>query len=110
MAQHDDRSPHSQPARDSGSNSTLFFIVGALVVAVGVIAYFLFGYDTATTTTPAGDTNTSVTIETEPDGGGATDIAPTETAPADDPAADAPAPDAPATDAPATDAPATEGN
>ena len=90
-----------------GSGSSMWFIIGALVVAVLIIGWFFMGGDdpavdpdvnvtTEGTTTPpaAGDTNVTVT----PPAGGTT------TEPATPPAADttAPAPAAPATTDPAT--------
>lgn len=49
-------------AEGSGGVSGLAFIVGALVVAVGVIGYVMFGG-----LLPGGD-NTNVTIEASPEG------------------------------------------
>ncbi len=95
-----------------GSNNALYFIVGALVVAVLVIAWFMYGGadpDAGTAGTgaateetggaPAADADANVTVET-PAAPAATD---TETAPAA-PATDvAPAPE-PAPAAPAVPA------
>lgn len=86
-----------------GSNNSLYFIVGALVIAVLIIGYFMYGGDTVddpdvnvTTGEPAApaagaDANADITIDTP---------APAP-APATPPAADAPA-TPPAADAPAT--------
>lgn len=79
---------------DSGSTSTLAFIIGGLVVAVAVIAYFLFGGSTMPST---GAGKTSITID---------NTAPAATAPAASaPAATAPTAPAPAPAAPAPAAP-----
>ncbi|ASM71845.1 MULTISPECIES: hypothetical protein [Roseobacteraceae] len=42
------------------SNSSMAFIVGALVVVVGVLAYFIFGGDVETT---SGASDVNVTVE-----------------------------------------------
>lgn len=86
------------PPPSPGSNNTIIFIVGALVVAVGVLGYmFVSG------PAPSGDSAPAVTIEnntttTAP----AADPAPAEPAPAEPaPAEPAPEPAAPAPAAPA---------
>jgi hypothetical protein len=119
------------PRDPRGSNSSLYFIVGALVVAVLIIGWFLYGRDgagvgTATTGTPA-STSTNVTVDTPaaPAAGDNNTTVNTPAAPAADTAApaapaapaagDTAAPAAPAGDtaapaapaAPATEAPAT---
>ena len=52
------------PSPRGSGNSALYFIVGALVVAVLVIAFFMYGGNVgdgaATSTPPAGDTNVTV--------------------------------------------------
>jgi hypothetical protein len=99
------------PRDPRGSNSSLYFIVGALVVAVLIIGWFLYGGNAAdpvagtgaATEAPAGgDTNVIVEDAADAPAAGGT----TTTTPAA-PAAEAPAePAAPAADAPAADAPA----
>jgi hypothetical protein len=65
------------PRDPRGSNNSLYFIVGALVIAVLIIGWFMYGGETATdpadvdVTTeepaaPAGDTNVTVTPAPEP--------------------------------------------
>jgi len=91
-----------------GSGSSMWFIIGALVVAVLIIGWFMYGGDApdgdvdgtvtteGTTTPPAGDTNVTVTPP-----------AATTTEPATPPAAEpAPAEPAPAPAEPATPPPA----
>ncbi len=99
------------PPPSPGSNNTIIFIVGALVVAVGVLAY-VFTRDTTPIDTNAGDdapavsieNNTTSTAPAAPDAEAPATAAPAEPAP--DAAAPAePAPDA-ATPAPAEPAPA----
>ena len=75
---------------ETGGNSTMAFIIGGLVVAVGVIAWFIYGGD-VTPASGGGGTKTNITIEN-----------PKPAAPA--PAATAPAPAVPAV--PAAPAPA----
>lgn len=61
------------PPPGRGSQNTLFFIVGALVVLVGIIAYVMFGTDrdtnpgtTGTTIEePATNTDTNTTTDTD---------------------------------------------
>lgn len=72
MANYNNNTPQS-------SNSGLYFIIGAVVVAIAAIMWYLSGGEVPTATTaPAGDTN--VTVTTPP----ATETAPVvvETAPA----------------------------
>ncbi|MBS8227882.1 hypothetical protein [Vannielia litorea] len=112
MAQYEDHSTHThahrEPVRESSGTGTMAFIIGGLVVAVGVIAWFLMGGDIengTATTVPADGGDASVTIEnTAP--APTDDGAAMETAPATDGDAAAPATDAaPADDAvPADDA------
>lgn len=81
---------------ESSSGSTMAFIVGGLVVAVGVIAWLVFGGEvSAPKGASDGASKTSITIDN-------TAPAPAPAAPA--PAAPAPAP-APAAPAPAATAP-----
>lgn len=91
---------------DSGRNSASWggipFVLGAIVVALGVMIWLMVGNDDASVTGPT--TNVDVTVP-------AADSTATETAPAPDatapaPDATAPAPDAPAP-APDATAPAT---
>ena len=58
-------------ANEGRSNSSMAFIVGGLVVAVGVMAYFVFG-DGETNVSGGGD-STTVNVETSSgsEGGGA---------------------------------------
>jgi hypothetical protein len=67
------RTTHTRIERDRRSGSGLAFIVGGLVVAVGVIAYFLFA-DSAPT--GGGGADTSINVE-------ATSASPAPAAPAD---------------------------
>jgi predicted lipid-binding transport protein (Tim44 family) len=83
----------------SGNGGTLF-VLGAIVVALGVVLYFVLGGGTMQTGASAPSTSTSVTVE-----------APAATAPAAEPAAPAPAapaaePAAPAAEPAAPAAPA----
>lgn len=95
------------PGGPRGSNNTLYFIVGALVIAVLIIGWFMYGGDTVdeavdvdVTTeepaTPAADVDTNVTVETP--------AAPATTEPP--PATPEPAAPAPDDAAPATTEPA----
>ena len=68
---------------ETSGNSTMAFILGGLVVAVGVIAWFIYGGD-ATPAGGGGGTKTNITIENP------APAAPAEPAPAE------PAPAAPA--------------
>jgi len=87
-----------------GSGSSMWFIIGALVVAVLIIGWFMYGGDA-----PDGDVDTNVTTEgtTTPPAAGDTNVtvtppAATTTEPATPPAAEpAPAPAEPATPPPA---------
>jgi hypothetical protein len=96
-----DRNIDSTYVESSSDSGVTWFIVGALVIAAGVLAYLYFGEDantTAETSPPA--------IEAPADTGRAsTPAAPADTAPAPAPAAPAPAP-APAPAAPPAPAPA----
>ncbi len=90
MAQYEDHSTHThvprEPVRESSGTGTLAFIIGGLVVAVGVIAWFLMGgdIDSSVTTVPADGGDASVTIENTPAPAPAEEsAAPAETAPAD---------------------------
>lgn len=78
MAQYEDRSTHTTttPAREGTSGGTIAFIVGGLVVAVGIIAWFMFGGDIDTAPS-ATSSESSVTIET-PEGGAAMEVAPAD--------------------------------
>ena len=105
---------HQSTHHESTGGGTIAFIIGGLVVAVGIIAWFIFGGDVETTTVPAEGGDAAVTIEegapaadgTGVEGGAAMDTAPAtdgaETAPATDGAETAPATDGSET-APATD-------
>lgn len=68
MAQYEDHSTHTTattPPRERTSGASIAFIVGGLVVAVGIIAWFLMGGDTGTATAPsATSSESSVTVET----------------------------------------------
>ena len=56
---------------DSGSNNGLYFIVGALVVIVGVLAFFYFGGMSAVPSSePSTTSSTSVSVDTNGNGGG----------------------------------------
>ncbi len=65
----DQRQPLPEPPPGRGSQNTLFFIVGGLVVLVGILAFVMFGGDSGTgpsrtrTTAeePASDTDTDTT-------------------------------------------------
>lgn len=107
------------PRDPRGSNNSLYFIVGALVIAVLIIGWFMYGGETATDATdvdvtteepaaPAGDTNVTVTPAPEPAEPAATEpAAPATTEPATpEPATPPAAEPAPATP-PAEPAPAT---
>ena len=101
-----------------GSNNSLYFIVGALVIAVLIIGWFMYGGDAdvaddvnvtteSTPAAPAGDTNvtvepttpppaagdTNVTVEptTPPPAAGDTNVTVEPTTPAAEPATPAPA-------------------
>ncbi|MCU9846793.1 hypothetical protein OEZ60_02140 [Defluviimonas sp. WL0024] len=70
----------------TGSSANIAFIVGGLVVAVGILAYFIFGGDAPPAATSSPDAgSTSVTIDNS------TDVAPEPdaAAPADGDAAPA---------------------
>ncbi|SIN85074.1 hypothetical protein [Vannielia litorea] len=92
MAQYENHSTHTnvprEPVREGSGTGTMAFIIGGLVVAVAVIAWFLSGgdMDNSVTTVPAEGGDAAVTIEnTAPatDGGAAME----EAAPVDDGAA-----------------------
>ena len=97
MAQYEDHSTHThvprEPVRESSGTGTIAFIIGGLVVAVAIIAWFLAGgdMDSSVTTVPAEGGDAAVTIEnTAPEGGAAMETAPADdgvAAPADDGAA-----------------------
>jgi hypothetical protein len=64
------------PPPGRGSQNTLFFIVGGLVVLVGIIAFVMFGRDDGDTTPgttgttieePATNTDTDTTTDTDTD-------------------------------------------
>ncbi|MCO6382584.1 MAG: hypothetical protein JXQ91_00550 [Vannielia sp.] len=107
MAQYEDHSTHTtvprEPVRESSGTGTMAFIIGGLVVAVGIIAWFLMGgdMDSSVTTVPADGGDASVTIENTP--APANDGAAMESAPATDGDA-APATDGGDTAPAATDA------
>lgn len=95
-----------------GSNNSLYFIVGALVIAVLIIGWFMYGGEEAVTpeaettvedtVAPAGDTN--VTVEpAAPPAGGDTNVVVEPAAP---PAAEPPAAGEPAAEPPAAEEPA----
>ena len=46
----------TEPPPGRGSQNTLFFIVGGLVVLVGIIAFVMFGNDDASTPSTTGTT------------------------------------------------------
>lgn len=57
------------------SSGTLAFIVGGLVIAVGVIAYVIFGGDTAPSSTGADASSPSIEITTSSDSAAGADAA-----------------------------------
>ena len=83
-----------------GSNNSLYFIVGALVIAVLIIGWFMYGGDADVadettviedTAAPAGDTNVTVEPTTPPPAAGDTNVTVEPAAPAAAPAAPEPA-------------------
>jgi hypothetical protein len=101
------------PREPRGSNNTLYFIVGALVIAVLIIGWFMYGGDepdgvddvtVEESAAPAGDTN--VTVDTDPPAAEPAAPAAEPAAPAAEPAAPAAEPAAPATEPAAPAAPA----
>ncbi|MDO5603984.1 MAG: hypothetical protein Q4G25_02370 [Paracoccus sp. (in: a-proteobacteria)] len=74
---------------NESSNNSLYFIVGALVIAVAVVFWLMTGNSTPVATSGDSGGDTTVTIET-------TDPAPAADAPAVEVEAEAPAADAPA--------------
>ena len=103
-----DQRPNPTNYRESSGNGNVLFILGAIVVAVGVLLWYVFG-GVPNSTTGSSDTNNNVTIETPAASAPAEPAtpAPTDTTPAA-PATPAPAETAPAAPADATPAaPAT---
>lgn len=86
-----DQRPTPQTVRETSSNGGILFVLGAIVVAIGLLLWYVVGGNTTPSATPV--TKTNITIE-----------APAAAKP--DPAATAPAATAPAANAPATTAPA----
>ena len=64
----------SEPPPGRGSQNTLFFIIGGLVVLVGIIAFVMFGNDTDTTPSTTGTTieEPAATTDTDTDTGSTT--------------------------------------
>lgn len=90
----------NEPVREKGNNG-IFFILGAIVVALGVIFFLVSGGDDADTVAPA--ENGTVIENNAP---AADTTAPATTAPAE--TAPTPAPEAPAVDPAAPDAAAPD--
>ena len=96
---------HYETTRSSG-NGSLAFIVGGLVVAVGVIAWLIFGDGFGTTETGAAPTNVEINATSDSSAGAADSGAVADTA--DDAGASAGA--EAATDGAAAGAEASSGN
>lgn len=86
--------------RESGGNSGLYFILGAVVVVLGVILFFVLGGDD--TVAPTADAPSSVSITNEaPEGGDAAAVTTeesTEAAPAEETTGAAEGEETPATE------------
>ena len=109
MADYNSSNRTTEVREVKSSPTGLYMLVGGLLVAVAVIAFFMFGNGTVKMPKASGgsDTNTNVTIEAP---AATAPAAPAEPAPAvpAEPAPAAPAPAAPAVPAPA--APAAPAN
>ena len=58
-----DQRPTPSNQRESSGNGNVLFILGAIVVAVGVLLWYVFG-NAPGTTTGSSDTNNNVTVQT----------------------------------------------
>lgn len=79
--------------RRSGSNGTMWFLMGGVVVLIAVVAYFVMGEGTLTSSSGSQPTGGNVSINVDTNNPPASETAPAETAPAETaPAETAPAP------------------
>ena len=74
MSDHNNNTPPPQHPRGSGGNATLAFIVGGLVIAVGIIAWVIFGGD-GNPDTAGGAESSDVNVSVESSDGAADDVA-----------------------------------
>ena len=75
MSDHNNNhTPPPQHSRGSGGNATLAFIVGGLVIAVGIIAWVMFG-DSGGGNVVGGSESSDVNVSVETSDGAADDVA-----------------------------------
>ncbi|MBC7478402.1 MAG: hypothetical protein H7317_09965 [Pseudorhodobacter sp.] len=107
-----DQRPNPQVPRETAGNGGILFVLGAIVVAIGLLLWYVVGGNTTPATSPV--TKTEVTIQAPASAPAAAAVDPVATPPdqtaparpAEPVAPSAPAQTAPAAPAPAAPAPA----